>query len=360
MDLTAIIARNLPFVLYRLPGTTEATLMVQKNKNVKRIPIDQIDIKNGFIIAPFEDSEKNTRLLVPDLILKNSSKDSLLSNFLRDIPYDTPRFPKIESKKNTHNEYLETVRQLLTDMKSGNMKKVVLSRVITERVSENINLYSFFDRLQKKYTSAFVYLFYLPGEGIWVGATPEILLKKSGLFFETMALAGTKKLTGNDKIYWGRKEIIEQQYVTYYIEEILKALKVSNYEKSETETLKAGNLAHICTHFKVKVKELKGNTGELIRMLHPTPAVCGFPKETALKHILQKEKYQRNFYTGFIGPWGIDNHKELFVNLRCGRFSPGFLEVFVGGGLTLDSIPEKEWQETQDKSRTLLSVLEKM
>ncbi len=360
MELTAIISRNLPFVLYRLPGADETTLMVQKNKNVRRISIEQIEAENGFVIVPFEGGGKNVRLLVPDLIFKSSSEDILLSDFLKDIPYDTPEFPKIEDKNYTREEYMETVQYILTEMENGKIDKVVLSRVITTPVSEEIDLYTFFDRLQKKYTSAFVYMFYLPGDGIWAGATPETLLKKSSLFLETMALAGTKKLTRNGNINWGDKEIREQQFVTYYIDDILKTLKVNNYEKSKAETIKAGNLAHICTHFRVKENALKGHVGDFIRMLHPTPAVCGLPKESALKYIRQKEKHQRSFYTGFIGPWGIDSRKELFVNLRCGRFSPGFLEVYVGGGLTIDSNPEKEWQETCDKSRTLLSVLEKM
>ncbi len=91
--------------------------------------------------------------------------------------------------------------------------------------------------------------------------------------------------------------------------------------------------------------------------MHPTPAVAGYPKQKAIDFILENENYNREFYTGYFGFINKDKSSKLFVNLRCMQIEKKKLSVYVGGGITKDSNPLNEWQETEDKSKTLLSVL---
>ena len=95
----------------------------------------------------------------------------------------------------------------------------------------------------------------------------------------------------------------------------------------------------------------------LLNTLHPTPAVCGLPKEAAKSFILRNENYDRTFYTGFLGEININLVTDLFVNLRCVEIEEGFAKVYVGGGITEESIPEKEWLETHFKTTTIKSIL---
>jgi isochorismate synthase len=187
------------------------------------------------------------------------------------------------------------------------------------------------------------------------------LLNKKGLAWETMAVAGTRLLTDfqNDN-EWGGKEIEEQQMVSSYIEKLLSELGVKHYEMHGPKTITAGQIVHLKTSFSIDDSCLKNRLGIFIKGLHPTPAVCGLPKASAYNLIEKAESHERKLYTGFLGPWGLSGEFKLFVNLRCAQFTPEKIMAFVGGGLTKDSVVEDEWQETKNKSGTLLSVVENL
>ena len=91
--------------------------------------------------------------------------------------------------------------------------------------------------------------------------------------------------------------------------------------------------------------------------MHPTPAVCGFPKDESKAFILENENYDRTFYTGFLGELNVHNQTDLFVNLRCMEIVDKQVNLFIGCGITKDSIPEKEWEESINKSMTMNKIL---
>ncbi|UWX56132.1 chorismate-binding protein [Maribacter litopenaei] len=163
--------------------------------------------------------------------------------------------------------------------------------------------------------------------------------------------------------------------VTDYILEALRG-KTTDLKIGNLETTMAGQLWHLRTkisgHFEL------GKLAELIKSLHPTPAVCGIPKEKAKTFILENEQYDRMFYTGYLGELnlrsGVErntnprnkengvyrsilNSTELFVNLRCMKLDDPLATLFIGGGITSDSDPRKEWEETENKSKTILKVI---
>ena len=95
----------------------------------------------------------------------------------------------------------------------------------------------------------------------------------------------------------------------------------------------------------------------MLDLLHPTSAVCGMPLEESKKFILANESHERSFYSGYLGPVNIQNETELFVNLRCAKVFKNKLRLFSGAGITDDSIPEKEWEETELKCNILAQKL---
>ena len=95
----------------------------------------------------------------------------------------------------------------------------------------------------------------------------------------------------------------------------------------------------------------------LTKLFHPTPAVCGLPQEKAFQFIQNTELHNRSYYTGFLGPVWLHEKLDLYVNLRCMQVFENYLALHLGGGITKDSEPQKEWQETCDKAQTLLAVL---
>ena len=88
----------------------------------------------------------------------------------------------------------------------------------------------------------------------------------------------------------------------------------------------------------------------LLEKINPTPAVCGIPMQKAKQLIAALENHNRELYTGFIGPMGINNHHSLFVNLRNMKICNSHLALFLGGGIMRDSIPINEWDETENKA----------
>lgn len=231
--------------------------------------------------------------------------------------------------------------------------KVVLSRVKRHQLQSEFSLEKMFKMLCAKYSHAFNYVCHIPNVGTWMGASPEKLLVGKVPHFEIASLAGSRSV--DNKFDWSEKEINEQQVVTESIERILKTLAI-DYEKSETKTVQAGNVEHLFTGFRTN------NCNKPLRLaeqLHPTPAVSGFPKEKAINFINSYESHQRELYAGIVGFVHRDR-LDLYVNLRCAKIHSDYIDLFVGGGVTTDSIPSIEWEETEFKSQTLLSIIEKM
>ena len=96
----------------------------------------------------------------------------------------------------------------------------------------------------------------------------------------------------------------------------------------------------------------------MLELLHPTSAVCGMPKAEAMQFILENENYDREFYSGYLGPININNASNIFVNLRSMKICQNTAHIYAGAGITEDSDPEKEWNETEIKMKTMLNILD--
>lgn len=249
----------------------------------------------------------------------------------------------------TEEEYLEKLEKVIAFIKEHDLKKLVFARRKKAKFKQ-ISLTKTFQNLCESYPNAFAYVFKTENE-CWTGAFSELLGKfdKPTGTFETMSLAGTLPIEED----WTEKEIEEQKPVTDYIYEILS--RYSEYvQQSETYDHPSGNIKHLRTDFIATVKE--NNLDKLISELHPTPAVCGFPKEFCKKAIRNFEKYPREFYAGY-SKIEMGTEVYFFVNLRCAKIFRHHAEIFVGGGITAQSDPKKEWRETELKSQAITKNL---
>ena len=362
MPVDLLLSGNIPFAVYRLPRSSEVVFAVQKNGLPVEFDLDKLEQQQGFVLATF-DAYKNGKAFVinPTRIAKTPAEKEKLKKELLQMPENRIHTGDVKQIPVDKTEYLRQANQLIDAMKSKVLKKVVLSRIISKPLPSDFSYDYFFNQLDKKYPAAFVYLFYLPGKGLWAGATPETLIEKKNDVYETMALAGTQKSEKNiDEVVWQEKEIEEQHFVSEFIVEQLKKSSIGTFKRFPEETIRAGKLAHICTRFQIPGSEMINKEGKLVKALHPTPAVCGLPQEKAWALIAETERHNREFYTGFLGPWNLFDKQHLFVNLRCGQFYADSVDLYVGGGLTAQSVAEAEWQETEDKSRTLLSLVENL
>ncbi len=214
------------------------------------------------------------------------------------------------------------------------------------------------------YPTAFVSLVAIPGIGTWLGATPEVLVQiDRHHVFRTVALAGTQPITEGltpaDAI-WRQKEIEEQSLVQRYIISCFKHLRLRDYVEMGPRTIAAGNLLHLKTEYSAAMEEVGfPNLGtQMLELLHPTSAVGGMPKAAALKMINELEQHNRRYYSGFLGPVQIGQETNLFVNLRCAEVGKDTVTAYAGAGMTADSNPAKEWQETELKMQTVLRLFQ--
>jgi isochorismate synthase len=363
---------QLPFVIYRKPNKHRVSAYLQQDNSLNFI---NDFTEKGFVFSPFDDKEK--AVLMP---LENSKvlflNDFVAPNRLVVDNEANPEHVWKETNLEAKSHHINLVNKGIETIKHTTLKKVVLSRQEAVNLLEESTPISIFKQLINRYNSAFVYCWYHPKVGLWLGATPETLIKIEGNRFSIMALAGTQDYKGSLDVVWKDKEKQEQQFVTDFVVDSLKP-SAESIEVSDTNTVKAGNLLHLKTIISAHLK-LGSNLKSVISAIHPTPAVCGLPKQAAKAFILTNENYNREFYTGFLGELNLEvttsprsgkrnienraytmtkKSTQLYVNLRCMQLKNKQAIIYIGGGITESSDAEKEWEETVLKSMVVKSVL---
>ena len=267
-----------------------------------------------------------------------------------ELPVVAEGFSKDFRKEEEMNEaYRDSLSELIAELKKTG-GKTVISRVVSDHT--DLSPEEIFARLCAAYPAAAVCQWQADG-GRWFAATPELLLHADAERLQTMSLAGTRP-ANSTTADWSRKNKQEQQMVTDFILSTLRSLNLSP-EAQVPCTLQAGPVEHICTRISAPRKDADPLT--VAEALSPTPAVAGLPREESLKRISRIEQHPRAYYAGFFGLLDAEE-SNFFVTLRCMKLSPsGAVGIYVGGGITADSTPEAEWDETCNKAHTLLSIL---
>ena len=340
--------QNLPFVLYCKPNSDTITGLFQQNNNL--FSVNDFTEK-GFVFASFDGSEI---FLIPE-----NESEIISAHFQKKEVVILAKESNLPNEI-TKNSFEKLIAKGIQAIENNEFKKVVLSRKETLDLVD-FDLITAFDSLVQLYPTTFVYCFYHPQIGTWLGATPEQLLKANETEFKTIALAGTQKEKGSNEVVWPKKEQEEQQFVTDYIVEKIKDI-ASEVLVSKPYSLKAGSIWHIKTDISGTLNS-SSSLQQVIQLLHPTPAVCGLPKDKSKTFILENENYDRSFYTGYLGELNMENKTDLFVNLRSmeievnSKLATTKAHLFMGCGITKDSVPEKEWEESVNKSTTMKKIL---
>jgi isochorismate synthase len=246
--------------------------------------------------------------------------------------------------------YMQSVEKGIALIEKAQAKKVVLSRIVSFP-HQGLTAEGIFNLFNEKFPNAAVFAFTDENNSHWIGATPELLFRKRGNSYSTISLAGTRKAGTTEE--WGKKEIEEQHLVTEFIQQELKVIGAGNIQCNELHTRNAGSIEHLCNAISF---EYNGDWKEVMNTLHPTPAVCGMPRKQAKGIIEDLETHDREYYTGLIGIEQGDDI-DVYVILRCLKYSEDLLHVFVGAGITAESVPMFEARETRWKAESLTSVI---
>ena len=377
--LQASIDASFPVAIWRLPHKSEINVMVSFSQPK---PIDQPDLeklKKGFIVAPFNQNSTSPLFIKSDFQTAFEYKNVLIeeeptftcasADFLDAVQRHlktketTPKY-YFKSDKASSNEisYKLLVEKSIAAIRNKEFQKVVPARSKEVSLNAQFDLIDKYLQLCDAYPNAFASIVASPETGTWLGATPELLLEVNQTMFKTMALAGTQKRDINKHLSetaWTQKEIEEQALVSRYIINCFKKIRLREYEEKGPRTTVAGSLLHLKTEFEVDMRAT--NFSELgtvmLELLHPTSAVAGMPKEASMLFLQRNEGLDRKLYSGYLGPIQQNDQTNIFVNLRCLQLLEKSALLYAGAGVTEDSDPEKELEETEMKFNTLLNIL---
>ncbi|MBD1397536.1 chorismate-binding protein [Pontibacter sp. JH31] len=379
--LQTALHQGLAVAAWRLPLQPEVQLCVSFTpQTTQEIPTLEPS-PAGFLFCPFQADAVHPHIFLKadlsfssitgELTQSPDAPDSQAAAFFQALENGVQRqstnWPFPDSNPNQSDRTEETFQaavSLAVDLiRAEAMEKVVLSRSHSVPLPDSFELTTAFEQMLSVYPNAFVSLTAIPGIGTWMGASPEVLVSvDKQQVFKTVALAGTQPASEDGSTanaIWRQKEIEEQGMVERYVLSCFKKLRLREYTEVGPRTVIAGNLMHLRTDFKVDLKEVDFPTlgTDMLRLLHPTSAVCGLPKEPALQFILANEGYNRSYYSGFLGPVNSAVGTHLFVNLRCMQLLETEAVLYAGAGITGESSPDKEWQETQHKLQTMFKIL---
>ncbi|EAM2801149.1 isochorismate synthase EntC [Salmonella enterica] len=241
--------------------------------------------------------------------------------------------------------------------------KVVLSRLIDITTDVAVDSGALLERLVAQNPVSYNFHLPLADGGVLLGASPELLLRKEGERFSSLPLAGSARRQPDDvldreagnRLLASQKDRHEHELVTQAMKQILRDRSTELQLPSSPQLITTPTLWHLGTPF-----EGKANAGEnaltLACLLHPTPALSGFPHQVAKKLIAELEPFDRELFGGIVGWCDAEGNGEWVVTIRCAKLRGNQVRLFAGAGIVPASSPVGEWRETGVKLSTMLNV----
>jgi salicylate biosynthesis isochorismate synthase/menaquinone-specific isochorismate synthase len=259
--------------------------------------------------------------------------------------------------------YEAAVARAVELIAAGRLEKIVLAREVDVHGAADHDGAAVFGVLREAFAGCFVYAVGR-GEATFLGATPELLLRREGLRLSTVALAGSIGRSADpavddhlgERLLRSDKEREEHAVVARRIERALRPHAVWVTMPEEPEVVRIANIQHLATAIRAQLAAPVAAV-ELAGLLHPTPAVGGEPAGVALPLIRALEGIDRGWYAGPLGWTDANEDGEFCVALRCALLQGRLARCFAGGGVVADSDPAAELAETEVKLGALLPVV---
>lgn len=254
----------------------------------------------------------------------------------------------------SHENWIALIEKTLSAIEGSSLEKVVMARRSTHLFNSSINAMELLSRMQAKGSIRFAVQF--SKDSTFIGATPERLYKRLGRSLFTEAIAGTRKRGQTEaedaflekELLENLKERGEFNFVKTSIFQALEPLCKTVSCEAEDGVIKTPNVQHLHNPFEATL--LNGTSdAEILAALHPTAAMGGIPRRSALEHLLQYEPFERGWYASPLG-YVSQAEAEFAVGIRSALVKENALNLFAGAGIVADSIPTKEWEELEHKT----------
>lgn len=279
------------------------------------------------------------------------------------VPQSESVLPEIVTKTElpVQDQFMQMVSDAVKAMNDGHLDKVVLSRLLEIKTHSAVERSALFNRVMAQNPNG--YHFHVPlAQGALIGASPELLLRKSGNQFYSNPLAGSARRESCPQqdaevsrvLLDSGKDLYEHQIVTEGMRQVLAGRSRQLNIPASPELLSTPTLWHLSTPINGQVLSQEENALSLACLLHPTPALCGSPTRVARDLIEKLEPFDRGLFGGIVGWCDDRGNGEWVVTIRCGTVMGDRVRLFAGAGIVPDSSPESEWHETGVKLNTML------
>lgn len=278
--------------------------------------------------------------------------------------YILPQVNSCESVPN-REKFQQGVKQAVANFKLSDIEKTVLSRTLNVALSDTLDSNAVFERIAKQNPGAYKFHIPVADGAVLMGASPELLLRKQGKKIYSNPLAGSAKRLHNaaldqqicTELLASNKDKVEHRYVIDDMRKQLTPLCQTLDVPDQPSLLSTETMWHLSTEIDGELIAKGENALKLASVLHPTPALCGYPRVQAKKLINLIEPFERKFFGGIVGWCDAEGNGEWVVTIRCGMFKGNTIELFAGAGIIEDSCPISEWNETQAKLKTMLNAI---
>ncbi len=262
-----------------------------------------------------------------------------------------------------HAVFTRMVADAVATIQRGDPDKVVLSRLMDIVTEQPVDTAALMQRVIAQNPNSYHFHLPLAEGGALVGASPELMLRKQGRDFSSCPLAGSARRHHDDvsadraagnTLMDSAKDRHEHQLVTDAMRSTLQPRSRLLSVPTVPSLITTATLWHLATQIDGEVQDERENALSLAALLHPTPALSGFPHARAQQLIQQLEPFDRQLFGGIVGWCDSEGNGEWVVTIRCGTVNGTRVRLFAGAGIVADSQPESEWRETGVKLDTML------
>ena len=261
--------------------------------------------------------------------------------------------------------YRDAVTALVRQFEAGELQKSVLSRRLDMVLSAPVDPVKLMGAIVQQNPASHYFSVPLEDGSIFMGASPELLVRRHGMELQANPLAGSiaresdpsKDCLVSERLLTSEKDLREHRLVVDDIKRNLAPYCVSLDVPATPSLVSTPAMWHLSTRLQGWLKNPEVTSLTLACALHPTPAVCGFPTKEAKEALLSLENYDRHLFTGIVGWCDANGNGDWAIAIRCGQVQQQSIQLFAGAGIVLGSQPEKEWLETQAKLATMLRAM---
>jgi len=286
----------------------------------------------------------------------NSGSELIKSSSLK-TSFDLPIIDDFLHSLETSNTSLKkVVNRGIQLVEKGILEKIVLANRIKIKFRNKLDLVEILKRLKKNHPNTCRYVWKRNSKDIFFGASPEKLFSFTKPNLTLEALAGTISTNSNHKkLLKSTKDLKEHNYVIQYLIKCLEVSNIKNFKKSDIKVNSFGDISHLQTLIFSKVENIC--PFELLKSLHPSPAVCGYPKNAALDWINTLESFPRGNYACPMGWVDSSGNASFLLAIRGARYIEENIEFTAGSGIVSGSVLEKEIDEIKLKFESIVKQI---